>query len=262
MIPDPSNSPLTVSNLSIGFDRGLVLDGVSMSPPAGQRAVIVGPAASGKSVLLKCMVGLHQPDTGSVEVFGRNLTDARERDRAGITKTIGVSFQQRGLFDSLTVWENIAFKLTHVAGVDTGDARDIALEMLTLVDLSATVADLRPNELSGGMQKRVSLARAIAGDPKILLLDEPTAGLDPITTTRINDIIRRTTEDPSVTTLAITSDMTSAVSVYDHLYMLHGGKIVWSGPTADIESAEDPYLTQLIHGSADGPIRMPVHSQL
>ena len=254
-------APIVVRNLSIGFDRGPVLSDISMTPPAGGLSVIVGPAASGKSVFMKCLAGLHHPDAGTIEIFGRDLTAAKGRERTEITATIGMLFQQRGLFDSLRVWENVAFKLTHVDGVAKDDAKEEALRLLALVDLPPRVADLYPSELSGGMQKRVGVARAIAGDPKIILLDEPTAGLDPITTTRINDIIRRATDDPSVTVLSITSDMTSARAVYDHLFMLHEGQIVWAGPTADIEGADNPYLDQLIHGAAHGPIQMRVRAR-
>lgn len=252
---DARPSSVVVKDLSLSFDGNRVLHGLTMTPPQGDKSVIIGPAASGKSVLLKCLIGLHQASTGSIEIDGRELVGAGAGTRSEIVEGVGISFQQRGLFDSLPVWENVSFKLINARGMPRGEARDLAIEKLAMVELSADTADLLPADLSGGMQKRVGLARALAGTPRLLLLDEPTAGLDPVITSRINEIIRRTTEDHAMTTIAVTSDMDSARQIYDHLFVLHEGRIVWSGPTDEVASSDNAYLRQLVDGSASGPIQ-------
>ena len=252
---------LVVKDFSVAFDDNLVLRDLTMAPPPGAKSVLIGPAASGKSVLLKCLIGLYQPSSGSIRIDDRELVGAGTSTRAEIVEEIGISFQQRGLFDSLPVWENVSFKLINARGMPRPEARALAIEKLALVDLPASTADLFPADLSGGMQKRVGLARALMGEPRLLLLDEPTAGLDPVTTSRINEIIRRTTEDHPVTTISITSDMESARQIYDHLFMLHDGHMVWSGPTSEIESSDNAFLRQLIDGHARGPIKSRIWSR-
>jgi phospholipid/cholesterol/gamma-HCH transport system ATP-binding protein len=250
-----------VSSLSKGFVGTPVLHDIDLALPTGKSSVLIGPAASGKSVLMKSLVGLYPPDSGTIEIDGRDITRLRGRERAELIEIIGMLFQQGGLFDSLPVWENIAFKLINRQRLDRTTAREIAIEKLAMVNLPPDTADLYPNELSGGMQKRVGLARAIAGDPELLLLDEPTAGLDPISTNRINDMIRNAVDMLGATALSITSDMESARHRYDHLFMIHEGRMLWTGPNSDIDQAANPYLQQMINGRAEGPITMRLHAR-
>ncbi len=177
---DPVPIKVRISGLNLRFGTNQVLRDISFDVPAGKKSVIVGPAASGKSVLMKCLVGLYLPDSGAIVVDERDLTRLEGRERAELIETFGMSFQSGGLFDSLPVWENIAFKLINRLRMDRAEAKEIAMQKLAIVNLTPDAAELYPAELSGGMQKRVGIARAIAGDPDLLLLDEPTAGLDPI----------------------------------------------------------------------------------
>jgi phospholipid/cholesterol/gamma-HCH transport system ATP-binding protein len=242
-VTDPSNIKLRVSGLTKTFGDITVLSDVSLALPAGKRSVMIGPAASGKSVLMKCLIGLYAPDDGAIEVDGRDLSHLKGRERAELVETFGMLFQQGGLFDSLPVWENITFKLINRQGMDRESAKTFAKEKLAMVNLAPETADLFPTDLSGGMQKRVGVARAIAGDPSLLLLDEPTAGLDPITTNQINAMIGHTVSELGATALSITS-------------VLHEGQVLWAGPTSEIDQADNPYLQQMINGRAEGPIRM------
>lgn len=252
---------LKTEGLYKSFGENPVLTGVDLVLPARTNAVIIGPAASGKSVLMKCLVGIYPPDRGRITIDGQDLTRLKGRERSALVEDIGMLFQQGGLFDGMTVWENIAFKLMNRQGVSAKEGREIAIQKLAMVSLKPEVADLYPVELSGGMQKRVGIARAIAGNPKLLLLDEPTAGLDPITTNRINAMIRNAVDELGATALCITSDMVAARRHYDHLYMLNEGRIVWSGPAEAVEGADNPYLDQMINGRAEGPIKMRVHAR-
>jgi len=260
--PGPQESreiKVRVSGLTKSFDDNRVLEAVDLAIPAGKNSVLIGPAASGKSVLMKCLVGIYPPDSGTIEVDGQEMTALRGRERMELVETFGMLFQQGGLFDSLPVWENIAFKLINRHGLDRARAKELAVEKLAMVNLTPDTADLYPVDLSGGMQKRVGIARAIAGDPELLLLDEPTAGLDPITTNRINAMVRNAVDKLGATAFCITSDMDSARRDYDHLFMIHDGRILWAGPTGDIDQADNPYLPQMINGRADGPIKMRLH---
>ena len=250
-----------VSSLSKGFVGTPVLHDIDLALPTGKSSVLIGPAASGKSVLMKTLVGLYPPDSGTIEIDGRDINRLRDHERADLIETIGMLFQQGGLFDSLPVWENIAFKLINRQHLDRTTAREIAIEKLAMVSLPPDTADLYPNDLSGGMQKRVGLARAIAGDPELLLLDEPTAGLDPISTNRINDMIRNAVDTLGATALSITSDMESARHRYDYLFMIHEGRMLWAGPNSDIDQADNPYLQQMINGRSEGPITMRLHAR-
>ena len=252
---------LRVTGLSKRFGDNQVLQDIDLALPAGKNSVLIGPAASGKSVLMKCLIGLYKPERGSIEVDGRDITHLSGREHAELVETVGMLFQQGGLFDSLPVWENITFKLINRQGMERAAARELALEKLAMVNLAADTADLFPSALSGGMQKRVGLARAIAGAPQLLLLDEPTAGLDPITTNRINDMIDHAVDSLGATALCITSDMDSARNHYDHLFMIHEGRMVWSGPTSEIGRADNPYLQQMINGRAEGPIKMRLRAR-
>lgn len=255
-LPDGMVAKVTVSGLTKSFGDKDVLRGVDFALPKGKKTVLIGPAASGKTVLMKCLAGIYPPDAGSIVVDGQELVGLRGRERADLVESFGVSFQQGGLFDSLPNWENISFKLTHRQGMARDKAREIALQKLSMVHLPPGTADLFPVQLSGGMQKRVGIARAIAGDPSLLLLDEPTAGLDPITTKTINSMIGEIVEELHSTAFCITSDMHAARNEYDYLLMLNEGVVVWAGPTSEIDASDNPYLQQMINGRAEGPIKM------
>ncbi len=250
-----------VSGLSMAFGHNRVLQDIDLAIPAGTNSVLIGPAASGKSVLMKCLAGLYAPDSGTIEVGGQEMTGLRGRERTALIETLGMLFQQGGLFDSLPVWENIAFKLINRQRLDRARAKEVAIEKLAMVNLTPDTADLYPVDLSGGMQKRVGIARAIAGDPDLLLLDEPTAGLDPITTTRLTAMVRNAVDKLGATAFCITSDMDSARRHYDHLFMIHEGRILWAGPTSEIDGADNAYLQQMINGRAEGPIKLRLRAR-
>lgn len=258
---DDRKIKMRVTGLCKSFGDKQVLHDIDIKIPEGKTTVIIGPAASGKSVLMKCLIGLHRADRGSIIVDDQDLTRARNAQKDGIISDFGVLFQQGGLFDSLPIWENIAFKLVNRQKMGRNTAREVALEKLGLVDLPPSTADLFPSELSGGMQKRVGLARAMAGDPSFLFLDNPTAGLDPVTSNRINDMIGKTVARLGATMVCITSDMEAAHNLYDYLIMLNEGGVVWNGPTGKIDADDNPYLQQMINGQADGPIRMRLRSE-
>jgi phospholipid/cholesterol/gamma-HCH transport system ATP-binding protein len=259
--PETNHIKVRVAGLSKSFDGNSVLQDIGLAIPAGKNSVLIGPAASGKSVLMKCLVGLYPPDSGTIEVDGQDMTELRGRERSDLVETFGMLFQQGGLFDSLPVWENIAFKLINRHRLERAQAKEVAIEKLALVNLTPDTADLYPVDLSGGMQKRVGIARALAGDPDLLLLDEPTAGLDPITTNRINAMVRNAVDKLGATAFCITSDMHSARHHYDNLFMIHEGRILWSGPTSEIDGADNPYLQQMINGRAEGPIKMRLRAR-
>jgi len=248
-----SQTPMIeISGVHKAFGSKQVLRGVDLRIPRGESMVIIGGSGTGKSVLLKCVLGLIQPDTGLIKVDGEDVAKA-ERD--AFLARFGMLFQGAALFDSLPVWQNVAFRLLRGAlKRPKSEAREIAIEKLRRVGLTPDVADLFPAELSGGMQKRVGLARAIAAEPEIIFFDEPTTGLDPIMSGVINDLIREIVVEMGATAMTITHDMTSVRAIADDVAMLHGGKIRWAGPVAQMDDSGDPYLTQFITGSADGPI--------
>jgi len=234
------------------FGANHVLRGVTLDVPRGESMVIIGGSGTGKSVALKCVLGLVTPDSGTIEVDGK---PALAGDRDAFLAKFGMLFQGGALFDSLPVWQNVAFRLLRGAlKRPKAEAREIAIEKLRRVGLTPDVADRFPAELSGGMQKRVGLARAIAADPEIIFFDEPTTGLDPIMAGVINDLIREIVVEMGATAMTITHDMTSVRAIADRVAMLHGGKIRWTGPVADMDASGDPYLDQFIHGRAEGPI--------
>ncbi len=247
---------IRVTGLQKSFEDKQVLHDIDLEIAADKKTVLIGPAASGKTVLMKCLAGLYRADAGQIEINGQAVPPAGDREHETLMKSVGVLFQQGGLFDSLKIWENIGFKLIQSMGVDREEARRIAIEKLAKVNLPAATGDLLPGEISGGMQKRVGIARALAGDPKLLLLDEPTAGLDPITTAAINRLIDSSTKEIGATVLSITSDMASARNDYDNLIMLNEGAVVWAGPVSEIDASGNPYVLQLINGHAEGPIKM------
>jgi phospholipid/cholesterol/gamma-HCH transport system ATP-binding protein len=240
------------------FGSKVVLDGVDLTIDPGQSVVIIGGSGSGKSVAIKCVLGIIRPDAGQIFVDGQDVTRLSGAARETVLKKFGMLFQSAALFDSLPVWENVAFGLIQGRGMARKRAREVAIEKLAKVGLGPEVAKLSPSELSGGMQKRVGLARAIAADPQIIFFDEPTTGLDPIMADVINDLIVSTVKDLGVTALSITHDMVSARKISDRIAMLYKGKIIWSGPTAQIDTSGNPYVDQFIHGRAEGPIKMQV----
>jgi phospholipid/cholesterol/gamma-HCH transport system ATP-binding protein len=240
------------------FGAKVVLDGVDLTVEPRSSVVIIGGSGTGKSVTLKCILGILRPDEGTILIDGVDITHINGAARDKVMKKFGMLFQGGALFDSLPVWENVAFGLIQGRGMPRPQARDIAIQKLAKVGLSEDVAFLSPAELSGGMQKRVGLARAIAADPEIIFFDEPTTGLDPIMADIINDLIVSTVKDVGATALSITHDMVSARKISDRIAMLYGGKIIWQGPTVEIDNSGNPYVEQFIHGKADGPIKMAV----
>jgi phospholipid/cholesterol/gamma-HCH transport system ATP-binding protein len=240
------------------FGPKIVLDGIDLAVNHGDSIVILGGSGSGKSVTIKCVLGILRADAGSITVDGEEVTRLKGRKRDGFLRKFGMLFQGGALFDSLPVWENVAFGLIQGRGVSRGKAREIALEKLAKVGLGDEVAQLSPAELSGGMQKRVGLARAIAADPEIIFFDEPTTGLDPIMADVINDLIASTVRDLGVTAISITHDIASARKISNRIAMLYKGKIIWDGATKDIDHSGNLFVDQFIHGSAEGPIKMEV----
>jgi len=240
------------------FGDKVVLDGIDLKIARGESLVVIGGSGTGKSVMIKCVLGILKPDEGQIFVDGKEVTRLRGRARDAMLRKFGMLFQGAALFDSLPVWENVAFGLIQGRGVGRQRAREIAIEKLAKVGLGPEIAELSPAELSGGMQKRVGLARAIAADPEIIFFDEPTTGLDPIMADVINDLIITTVKDVGATTLSITHDMVSARKIASRIAMLYRGKIVWEGPTAQIDTSGNPYVDQFIHGRAEGPIKMEV----
>ncbi len=238
--------------------KKVVLDDVNLEIGKGESVVIIGGSGTGKSVAIKCMLGLLRPDSGSITIDGHEVTQMSPAEREDINRQVGMLFQAAALFDSLPVWENIAFGLIARNQCTRGDARDIAAEKLKLVGLSPDILDLAPSELSGGMQKRVGLARAIASDPEIIFFDEPTTGLDPIMADVINNLIVHVNQVVGATAVTITHDMASARKIGDRIAMLHGGKIIWAGPKDAIDYSDNEYVDQFIHGRTNGPIKMAV----
>ncbi len=249
---------IELRGVSKAFGRKLVLKDVNLSIAAGQSLVIIGGSGTGKSVTIKSILGLLTPDSGQILIDGKDMTRASRRDRKAFLADIGMLFQGAALFDSLPVWQNVAFGLIEGKRLKKADAKEIAIEKLGRVGLGPDVAELHPAELSGGMQKRVGLARAIAGDPSIIFFDEPTTGLDPIMADVINDLIVECVRDLGATTLSITHDMASARKIADRIAMLYGGEIIWEGAKDSIDQSGNAYVDQFIHGRADGPIQMQV----
>ena len=243
---------ITLSGVHKTFGPNAVLRGVDLTIARGTSMVVIGGSGTGKSVLLKSILGLVSPDKGLISLDGQ---DVQKAEREAFLARFGMLFQGGALFDSLKVWENVAFRLMRGPLARPKDqAREIAIEKLRRVGLKPSVADLVPAELSGGMQKRVGLARAIAAEPEIIFFDEPTTGLDPIMSGVINALIREIVVEMGATAMTITHDMSSVRAIADNVAMLHGGVIQWTGPVADMDAATDPYLQQFIHGRSDGPI--------
>ncbi len=243
---------IELSDVHKTFGTNRVLRGVNLTIPRGQSMVVIGGSGTGKSVLLKSILGLVRPDAGRITLDGQ---DVQHGDRDAFLARFGMLFQGGALFDSLKVWENVAFRLLRgPTARPKAEARAIAIEKLRRVGLRPEVADQLPAELSGGMQKRVGLARAIAAEPEIIFFDEPTTGLDPIMAGVINALIREIVEEMGATAMTITHDMSSVRAIADRVAMLHDGVIQWTGPVSEMAAAPDPYLQQFIHGRAEGPI--------
>jgi phospholipid/cholesterol/gamma-HCH transport system ATP-binding protein len=247
---------IAVEGLKKSFGPKQVLNETTFDLDAGRSLVVIGGSGTGKSVLLKCMLGLLRPDAGSIKVDGVETVGARGRKRAELNAKFGMLFQGGALFDSLTVWENVAFRLRNADKVGRREARERAIEALGQVNLGPEVAELRPAELSGGMQKRVGLARAIVAKPEIIFFDEPTTGLDPITADVINDLIVHVVKHLGATAVSITHDMASARKIADEIAMIHEGRFIWRGPASEIDRSGNPYVDQFIHGRAEGPIKV------
>ena len=249
---------IELRNVSKRFGSKVVLDNLSLTVPRGKSLIVIGGSGTGKSVMLKCVLGILRPDKGEIFVDGKNVLKMGAGEREETLRKFGMLFQGAALFDSLSVWENVAFGLIQGRKMKRAKAKDIAFEKLAKVGLGAEVGVLYPAELSGGMQKRVGLARAIAADPEIIFFDEPTTGLDPIMADVINDLIIDSVKDLGATTLSITHDMASARKIADELAMIYKGQIIWKGPRDKIDDSGNDYVDQFIHGRAEGPIKMEV----
>lgn len=249
---------IALTDVRKAFGSKQVLRGINLDIKRGESVVIIGGSGTGKSVMLKCILGLLHPDSGSILVDGQETTRVSGRALDRHMAQFGMLFQGAALFDSLPVWENVAFKLIQGQGMSRAAAKDRAVEKLAAVGLGADVATLYPAELSGGMQKRVALARAIAAEPAIMFFDEPTTGLDPIMADVINDLIVKCVRELGATALSITHDMASARKISDRIAMLYQGEIIWQGPRDRIDDSGNPYVDQFIHGRAEGPIQMQV----
>jgi phospholipid/cholesterol/gamma-HCH transport system ATP-binding protein len=259
-IPNGPVPKIAVSGLEKSFGPKRVLDGLGIACGAGESLVIIGGSGTGKSVLVKCILGLMRADAGSIRIDGVETARLGRGAREKLMRRFGMLFQGSALFDSLSVWENVAFGLIQGRGMERQQARAIALDKLAAVGLGPEVGLLSPSELSGGMQKRVALARAIAAEPEILFFDEPTTGLDPIMADVINRLIVDCVREVGATAISITHDMTSARKIADRIAMLHNGRIIWQGPTAEIDRTDNPYVNQFVHGRAEGPIQMEIRA--
>ncbi|MEB3703092.1 ABC transporter ATP-binding protein [Candidatus Bealeia paramacronuclearis] len=250
------NIKIQIRNLSKSFGHKVVLNKLNLDIYEGESLVIIGGSGTGKSVLIKCILGLIQPDSGEILIDGKNIVGESVREQTKRLYNVSTVFQGSALFDSLKVWENVAFGLINAKGMSRKDAQAIALENLASVGLDAGVGELFPSEISGGMQRRVALARAIATAPSLIFFDEPTAGLDPIFCGIINDIISKNVKDLKATAVTITHDMASARHVADRIAMIHEGHIIWSGPASGIDHSGNPYVEQFVTGSPKGPIHL------
>ena len=247
---------ICIRNLHKRFGKKQVLNGVDLDLYKGESLVVIGGSGTGKSVLIKCIQGLLTPDEGSICIDGIEIVGENHAIIDEMHSKMGMLFQGGALFDSLTVWENVAFDLMQNRGFNKKEARIIAIKVLRQVGLGSDIADLYPSELSGGMQKRVGLARAVVTRPEIIFFDEPTTGLDPIMADVINDLIVESAKDLGATTLTITHDMASARKIADKIAMLYEGKIIWYGTVKDLDKTSNPYVKQFINGSSKGPINV------
>jgi phospholipid/cholesterol/gamma-HCH transport system ATP-binding protein len=241
------------------FGANRALRSIDLNIAQGDALALIGTSGSGKTLILKCIMGLLIPDAGRIHFQGRDVTRFSARERRDFLARFGMTFQRSGLFDGRTVWENVAFQVLQ-EGMNATAARALAVDKLAAVGLDADTVELYPAELSGGMQKRVGLARAIANDPEILFLDEPTAGLDPIMTNVITDLIVRVAADLKATVVSITSDMSNLAALSKRVAMVHDGEIIWDGATGDVMASGHPAVDQFVHSRAEGPIDMAVRA--
>jgi len=246
---------LELKDVHKSFGPKQVLKGVNLDVAPGKSLVVLGGSGSGKSVMLKNALGLMTPDKGQILFDSEDVTHDQGKTREAMRARIGMLFQSAALFDSLTVWENIAFRLLNADGMKRKDAKERAIDTLRQVRLGSDVADLTPDEISGGMQKRVGLARAIVSKPELIFFDEPTTGLDPITADAINDLIVEQTKALGAAAISITHDMASARKIADEIAMLFEGKIIWRGPASQIDTSGNDHVDQFVHGRAEGPIQ-------
>ena len=249
---------ISLRGVTKSFGPKKVLQGIDLDVAKGESMVVIGGSGTGKSVLLKCILGLMRPDSGSIKIDEQETVALADGRRADVMRKFGMLFQGGALFDSLRVWENVAFGPIQSDGMKPAEAREVAIAKLGNVGLGPEIGELYPSELSGGMQKRVALARAIAREPEIIFFDEPTTGLDPIMADVINDLIVKCVSDLGATAVSITHDMASARKIGHRIAMLYEGKLIWQGRTADIDQSGDAHVDQFIHGRAEGPIRMQV----
>lgn len=249
---------IKISNLHKSFGKKVVLDGVDLEINKGESLVVIGGSGTGKSVLIKCIQGLLEPDNGSIQIDGEETIGVDEEEQNRLHSKMGMLFQGGALFDSLRVWENVAFGLIENQKMPRKEAKTEAIRVLRQVGLAPDVADSYPSELSGGMQKRVSLARAIATKPEIIFFDEPTTGLDPIMADVINDLIIESAKGLGATALTITHDMASARKIADRIAMLYKGKIIWQGSVKELDKTDNEYVRQFINGSSQGPIKVEI----
>lgn len=247
---------IEIKNLKKAFGKKQVLNSLNLSIENGESLVVIGGSGSGKSVLLKAIIGLINPDSGSVKIDDIETTTMSSKQHDEIISKFGYLFQGGALFDSLKIWENVAFGLISAKKMPAKLAKEIALKKLKSVGLDSYVGELFPSELSGGMQKRVALARAIACEPEIIFFDEPTTGLDPIMADVINDLIIKCSSELGATTITITHDMASAFKIADKIAMIYNGEIIWSGDSKEVRNSNNPYLDQFINGSSKGPIEI------
>jgi len=245
---------IEITGLYKSFGTKKVLDGIDLTVAKGESMVVIGGSGTGKSVLIKCILGLLSPDSGSIKIDGVEVTTLSRKDRQEIMRKFGMLFQGGALFDSISVWENITFALLQNKQLTKPQARELAVEKLKSVGLGADVANLSPAELSGGMQKRVALARAIAANPEIIFFDEPTTGLDPIMADVINELIVKCSKDLGATTFSITHDMASVRKIASRVAMLYNGKLIWQDDVKKIDGSNNEYVDQFVHGRATGPI--------
>ena len=235
------------------FGPKQVLRGVDLTVAPGQSLVIIGGSGTGKSVTIKCALGLMTPEKGEILFDGQPTKSAKAIN--AVRRRTGMLFQGGALFDSMTVWENVAFVLLYRDHVGRAEAKKRAIDTLAKVRLPASAADLRPAELSGGMQKRVALARAIIASPELIFFDEPTTGLDPITADAVNNLIVEQVKALGAAAITITHDMASVRKIADEVAMLHEGRIIWRGPVSALDNSGEPHVDQFVSGRADGPIQ-------
>lgn len=260
-MPNQTAAPkVELRDVHKAFGPKKVLQGVNLSVAKGESLVIIGGSGTGKSVAIKTILGLLTPDSGAVLIDGEDVTRVTGAKRDEINSQTGMLFQMAALFDSLPIWENVAFAPLSDKKVARRDAKDLAAEKLRLVGLGTSVLDRYPADLSSGMQKRVGLARAIANDPEIILFDEPTTGLDPIMADVINNLIVAVNKEVGATALTITHDMGSAVKIGDRVAMIYQGKVVWAGPASDVKNTGVEVVDQFVQGRTDGPIQMAVRA--